>query len=210
MDMNKFTVMSQEALQQAHSRAEQMDHQEILPEHVLWAFLNQKDNIVNALLGKIGVDRGTVRTELEAAMDKIPKVKGAAEVYLSSRLRNVIKEAKKQASSLKDEYVSTEHLFLGMIKEGAGDAYRILEKYGATESSVLKALRSIRGSQRVTDPEPEGKYQALEHYTRDITELAREGKIDPVIGREDEIRRVIQVLSIFFAGTVVLKMYITA
>ena len=195
MDMNKFTVMSQEALQQAHSRAEQMDHQEILPEHLLWAFLNQKDNIVNALLGKIGVDRGTVRTELEAAMDKTPKVKGAAEVYLSSRLRNVIKEAKKQASSLKDEYVSTEHLFLGLIKEGAGDAYRILEKYGATESTVLKALRSIRGSQRVTDPEPEGKYQALEHYTRDITELAREGKIDPVIGREDEIRRVIQILS---------------
>ncbi|HZX09961.1 MAG TPA: ATP-dependent chaperone ClpB, partial [Acidobacteriota bacterium] len=195
MDMNKFTVMSQEALQQAHSKAEQMDHQEILPEHVLWAFLNQKDNIVNALLGKIGVDRGTVKSELEGALDKIPKVKGAAEVFLSSRLRNVIKEAKKQASSLKDEYISTEHLFLGMIKEGAGDACQILEKYGATESSVLKALRSIRGSQRVTDPEPEGKYQALDHYTRDITELAREGKIDPVIGREDEIRRVIQILS---------------
>lgn len=195
MDMNKFTVMSQEALQQAHSKAEQMDHQEILPEHVLWAFLNQKDNIVNALLGKTGVDRGTVKSELEQALDKIPKVKGAAEVYLSSRLRNVIKEAKKQASSLKDEYISTEHLFLGMIKEGAGDACQVLEKYGATESSVLKALRSIRGSQRVTDPEPEGKYQALDHYTRDITELAREGKIDPVIGREDEIRRVIQILS---------------
>ncbi len=195
MNMNKFTVMSQEALQQAHSKAEQMDHQEILPEHVLWAFLNQKDNIVNALLGKVGIDKGAVQTELEQALEKIPKVKGAAEVYLSSRLRNVIKEAKKQASSLKDEYVSTEHLFLGMIKEGGGDACQILEKYGATESSVLKALRSIRGSQRVTDPEPEGKYQALDHYTRDITELAREGKIDPVIGREDEIRRVIQILS---------------
>jgi len=195
MDMNKFTVMSQEALQEAHSKTEQMEHQEILPEHVLWAFLNQEDNIVNALLGKTGINAGTIRKELEEALQKIPKVKGAAEVYLSSRLRNIIKEAKKQATSLQDEYISTEHLFLGMIKEGSGDVVRILKKYGVTESSVMKALRSIRGSQRVTDPQPEGKYQALEHYTRDITELAKEGKIDPVIGREDEIRRVIQILS---------------
>jgi len=187
--------MSQEALQEAHSKAEQLENQEILPEHLLWVFLNQKDNIVRALLGKIGVSTGSVKKELEDVFEKIPKVTGAAEVYLSSRLRTIIKEAKKEASALKDEYISTEHLFLGMIKEGAGDVYQILRKYGADEDSVLKALRSIRGSQRVTDPQPEGKYQALEHYTRDITELAREGKIDPVIGREDEIRRVIQILS---------------
>jgi len=195
MDMNQFTVMSQEALQKAHSKAEELEHQEILPAHLLWAFLNQKDNIVNSLLGKIGVNTGQIKSDLENIFEKIPKVKGAAEVYLSSRVRNIIKEAKKQASSLKDEYISTEHMFLGMIKEESGDAHQILEKYGVRESSLLKALRSIRGSQRVTDPQPEGKYQALEHYTRDITELANEGKIDPVIGREDEIRRVIQILS---------------
>jgi len=195
MDMNKFTVMSQEALQEAHSKAEQLENQEILPEHLLWVFINQKDNIVRALLGKIGVSIGSIKKELEDVFEKIPKVTGAVEGYLSSRLRNIIKEAKKEASALKDEYISTEHLFLGMINEGAGDAYQILKKYGVDEDSVLKALRSIRGSQRVTDPQPEGKYQALEHYTRDITELAREGKIDPVIGREEEIRRVIQILS---------------
>jgi len=141
------------------------------------------------------VDAGPIKKELEDVFRKAPKVSGAAEVYLSSRLRGIMKEAKKQASALKDEYISTEHLFLGMIKEGSGDAYRILKENGITEDSVLKALRSIRGSQRVTDPQPEGKYQALQHYTRDITELAGEGKIDPVIGREDEIRRVIQILS---------------
>ncbi len=195
MDMNKFTVMSQKSLQEAHSKAEQMDHQEILPEHLLWVFLNQKENIVNALLGKIGINTGSIKAETEEALKKIPQVEGASEIYLSSRLRKVINEAKKQASVLKDEYISTEHLFLGMIKQGAGDVQRIFEKNGVDEDLVLKALRSIRGSQRVTDPEPEGKYQALEHYTRDITEIAREGKLDPVIGREDEIRRVIQILS---------------
>ncbi len=195
MDMNKFTVMSQEALQGAYSKAEQLEHQEVLPEHLLWVFLEQKDNIVNAVIDKIGVDTGPIRKELEDVFQKAPKVAGAAEAYLSSSLRNIMKEAQKQASALKDEYISTEHLFLGMIKEESGFAYKILKKNGITEDSVLKALRSIRGSQRVTDPQPEGKYQALQHYTRDITELAREGKIDPVIGREDEIRRVIQILS---------------
>ncbi|MBD3414466.1 MAG: ATP-dependent chaperone ClpB [Candidatus Aminicenantes bacterium] len=195
MDMNKFTVMSQESFQKAHSRAEQMGHQELLPEHLLWAFLNQKDNIVNALLGKVGVNVESIQGEVEQTLQKVPQVTGGADVTLSSRMNKIIKEAKKQASALKDEYISTEHLFLGMIKEGGGDVQGILEKHDVTENSVLKALRSIRGSQRVTDPRPEGKYQALEHYTRDITELAAEGQLDPVIGREDEIRRVIQVLS---------------
>ena len=194
MRWDRFTVMSQEAFQTAQSKAEELGHQELRPEHLLWSFLTQEDNIVVAVLAKLEGNTLRIREDLEAYLIQLPKVEGG-EVYLSSSLRRIINEAQKEADKLKDEYISTEHLFLAILKDGSSEASKFLAKNGVSEDAVLKALMSIRGSQRITDPQPEGKYQALERYGRDITELARQGKLDPVIGREDEIRRVIQVLS---------------
>jgi len=184
-----------EAFNLAQSRAEELGHQELRPEHILWAFLNQEGNIVNSVLAKIGVSSSKILKDIELTLDKIPKVKGGGEIYLSSSLRKIMNDAQREADKFKDEYVSTEHLFLAILKEGSSEASRILRENGVSEDPLLKALMSLRGTQRVTDPQPEGKYQVLERYARDITALAREGKLDPVIGREDEIRRVIQVLS---------------
>ena len=195
MKWDKLTVMSQEGFQLAQSRAEELGHQELKPEHLLWAFLNQEENIVNSVLAKIGVSSSKVVKDLELALDKIPKVKGGGEIYLSSSLRKIMNEAQKEADKFKDEYISTEHLFLAILKESSSEANRILRENGVSEDALLKALMSLRGTQRITDAQPEGKYRVLERYTRDITALAREGKLDPVIGREDEIRRIIQVLS---------------
>ena len=194
MRQDRFTVMSQEAFQAAQSKAEEMGHQDVRPEHVLWSFLAQDENIVVAALTKIGANRAKVRKDLERALERIPRVQGG-EVYLSSSLRQVMSGAQKEADKLKDEYISTEHLFLAMLKDRSSEAARILEANGVTEEAVLQALMAIRGTQRVTDPQPETKFQVLQKYTRDFTDLARQGKLDPVIGREDEIRRVIQVLS---------------
>ncbi|MDP2958119.1 MAG: Clp protease N-terminal domain-containing protein, partial [Longimicrobiales bacterium] len=195
MRWDQFTVMSQEAIQKAQGRAEEMGHQEIRPEHLLWSFLAQDENIVNSILSKIGTPAAKIRSDVDAALDRLPKVSGGGETALSPALRQVLDAARKEAEQLKDEYVSTEHLFLAMLKEGTSEAARILRANGVTEEAVLKALASVRGSQRVTDPEPEGKYRVRETYARDLTALARQGKLDPGIGREDEIRRVIQVLS---------------
>ncbi len=195
MRWDQFTVMSQEAIQKAQARAEEMGHQEIRPEHLLASFLAQDENIVNAILSKIGAPAAKIRTDVEAALARLPKVSGGGESTLSAALRQILDAARKEAEQLKDEYVSTEHLFLSMLKDGKNEASRILRANGVDEDAVLKALAAVRGSQRVTDPEPEGKFQVLEKYTRDLTALARQGKLDPVIGREDEIRRVIQVLS---------------
>ena len=195
MKWDKFTVMSQEAFQLAQSKAEELGHQELKPEHLLWAFLNQKENIVISVLAKIGASPSKIRSDLERTLDKIPKVEGGGEVYLSPSMRRIMNNAQKEANKLKDEFISTEHLFLVILKESSSDACRILSENGVNEDVVLKALMAIRGTQRITDPQPEGKYQVLERYTQDITALARQGKLDPVIGREDEIRRVVQVLS---------------
>jgi ATP-dependent Clp protease ATP-binding subunit ClpB len=195
MRWDKFTVMSQEAIQKAQRRAEEMGHQDIRSEHLLWSFLAQDENIVNAILAKVGVPATKIRSDVDVALDRLPKVSGGGETSLSPALRQVLDAARKEADELKDEYVSTEHLFLAMLKDGKSEAARILRTNGVTEEAVLKALASVRGSQRVTDPQPEGKYRVLEKYARDLTALARQGKLDPVIGREDEIRRVIQVLS---------------
>jgi ATP-dependent Clp protease ATP-binding subunit ClpB len=194
MRWDQFTVMSQEAIQKAQAKAGEMGHSEIRPEHVLWSFLVQDENIVNALLAKLGVAAAKIKGTVDAALDRLPRVSGGAESSLSPALRQVLDRARKTADELKDDYVSTEHIFLAILRE-KGDAARILGENGVTEEAVLKALAAVRGSQRVTDPEPEGKYQVLAKYARDLTALARQGKIDPVIGREDEIRRVIQVLS---------------
>lgn len=195
MKWDKYTVLSQEAFQLAQQKAEDLGHQEMKPEHLLFAFLEQKENIINSILAKVEISPLAIAEELNAVMAKMPKVEGGGEVYLSPALRQVMNAAQKEAQKLKDDYISTEHLFLALLKEGASDAGRILRANGVNEDVVLKALMSIRGSQRVTDPQPEGKYQVLEKYARDMTELARQGKMDPVIGREDEIRRVIQILS---------------
>jgi ATP-dependent Clp protease ATP-binding subunit ClpB len=194
MRWDKFTVMSQEAFQAAQAKAEEMGHQEVRLEHLLWSFLGQEGNIVGAVLVKLGVQAPKIRQELEASLANIPKVQGG-EAYISSALRQAMNAAQKEADALHDEYVSTEHLFLVMVKDTSTEAGRILAANGVREDAVLQALAAVRGTQRITDPQPEGKYQALERYGRNLTELARQGKLDPVIGREDEIRRVIQVLS---------------
>jgi len=195
MRWDKFTVMSQEALQRAQSKAEELGNPEVRAEHLLWSFLGQEDNVVNALLAKLGTPAAKIRADVESALARLPKASGGGEAQLSASLRQTLNAAEKEAEKLKDEYVSTEHLFLAMIQEGGADVARILQAGGITEDAVLKALAAVRGSQRVTDPQPEGKYQVLEKYARNLTALARQGKLDPVIGREDEIRRVIQVLS---------------
>ena len=195
MRWEKMTVMSQEALREAQSRAAGMGHPEVGPEHLLRSFLDQPENIVNAVLAKLGASAASVRADLDAALARRPKVSGGGEPRVSDALRRVLDGAERAADRLKDDYVSTEHILLAMLEGDAGEAGRVLAGRGVTADAVLKALAAVRGSQRVSDPEPEGKFQALEKYARDLTALARQGKLDPVIGREDEIRRVMQVLS---------------
>ena len=195
MKWDKFTLMSQDAFQLARSKAEDLGHQEVTPEHLLWAFLEQKENVVQSVLSKIGVRPSEIKSDLETSLGKIPKVQGSGEVYLSSNLQQIMKNAQKEADKFKDEFISTEHLFLALFKDSSSRASKILTDSGVTEDAFLKALMLIRGSQRITDAEPEGKYQVLKKYTRDLTDMARKGKMDPVIGREEEIRRLIQVLS---------------
>ena len=195
MRLDRFTIKAQEALQEAKNICESHEHQAIDVEHLLLALVRQSEGIIPPLLQKLGVDPREVASRLEEALKKVPKVYGVSEVYLSPRLSKVIEEAFKEAERLKDEYLSTEHLFLAIVSEKGGEAARILSDLGVTRDETLKALASIRGSQRVTDQTPEDKYQALKRYTRDLIELARKGKLDPVIGRDSEIRRVIQVLS---------------
>jgi ATP-dependent Clp protease ATP-binding subunit ClpB len=195
MRLDKLTVKSQEALQQAQSLAEKRSHQAIDVEHLLFALIGQKEGVVGSLLQKLGVPLGTVAERLQKALDRLPQVTGVAgQTYITPRLKKVIESAEAEAETLKDEYISTEHLLLAIVQEG-GEAGKILQDLGATRDKILNGLVGIRGAQRITDPNPEEKYQALEKYGRDLTDLARKGKLDPVIGRDDEIRRVIQVLS---------------
>jgi ATP-dependent Clp protease ATP-binding subunit ClpB len=191
---DRLTEKTQEAIQQAQSLAQEAQHQEITPEHLLFALLQQQDGTVRPILQQIGVDPARVEAELKAQLDRLPKVYGA-ETYLGARLRRLLDAASNQMEALKDEYLSTEHLLLAITEESNSEAAKILQRAGVTREKVLEALTKVRGSTRVTDASPESKFQVLEKYTRDLTALAREGKLDPVIGREQEIRRVIQVLS---------------
>ena len=195
MRWDRLTVRLQEAFQQAQSKAQELGHQELRPEHLLWSFLNQEGNIIGSLLEKIEVNPAELSRELEKVLARLPRVQGTGEIYLSSQLGEVMAEAEKEAEKLKDEYLSTEHVFLAMLRLKHLDLGRLLQSFRIQEEAVLRALMDIRGNQRITDPEPESKYQALEKYARDLTALARQGKLDPVIGREEEIRRVVQVLS---------------
>jgi ATP-dependent Clp protease ATP-binding subunit ClpB len=195
MRFDKFTIKSQELIQNAQSLASRHGNQQIEPEHLLQAMLAEKEGVAASLLRKLGVSPDTVFREAAASIDRLPKVAGAGEVYASSRTRTLLEAAFSEASKMKDEYVSIEHLFLALADDKQGEAGKILKRSGITRDAILKALMEIRGSQRITDPNPEEKYQALDKFSRDLTELARLGKLDPVIGRDDEIRRIVQVLS---------------
>ncbi len=195
MRLDKFTVKAQEALQAAQSLADGQSHQALEPEHVLAALVEQREGIVGPLLAKLGARTEAIQQALRAELAKLPAVGGGAGQYLGERTRKALERAQAEALRLKDDYVSTEHLLVALAQDRDGAAGRILAQHGATPDAIYKALVEVRGSQRVTDPNPEDKYQALQRYARDLTELARKGKLDPVIGRDEEIRRVIQVLS---------------
>ena len=196
MNLNRYTEKAQEAVLGAQQLAEQAGHPEVVPEHLLLALIAQSDGVVPAVLAKMNVDARALGPEAQGLVNRLPKVQGGAQPGLSSRLRKVLSAAESEAAALKDEFTSTEHVFLAIASEGGrSPAADLLKQRGVTRDAVFQALTSVRGSQRVTDQNPEGKYQALERYGRDLTEVARKGKLDPVIGRDDEIRRVIQVLA---------------
>jgi ATP-dependent Clp protease ATP-binding subunit ClpB len=196
MRPEKMTVKAQEALKSAQSLAESRAHQELAPEHVLLALLEDEQGVPAALLKKSGVDLAAVRRSTEKALASLPQVRGeGVDLYVGRRLKDFLADAQQRSAEFKDEYVSTEHLLLALVAGDHGGASRALKEAGAKRDDLLKALTEVRGSQRVTDPEAEGKYQSLEKYTRDLTALARGGKLDPVIGRDEEIRRAMQVLS---------------
>ena len=196
MRLDKLTVKAQEALARAGEIAEENGHQEISPTHVLGALLEQKDGVVPPVLQKIGVRPDFLQGEINRELEKVPRVSGggASQAYVSNELKQVLDRAWQEAQQLRDQYISTEHILLA-IAELKNDGGRLLQAHGATRDTILKALQDIRGTQRVTDQHPEEKYDALGRYSRDLTELARTGKLDPVIGRDEEIRRVMQVLS---------------
>jgi len=192
---DKFTVKAQEAVQRGSELASEHGNAELMPVHLLTALMEDKAGIVPPILEKIGIGPQAVLSDLRPELDKLPKVSGeAAQPTISNAANKLLDQAFKEASNFKDEYVSTEHLLLAAthLKDAA---QQILKSHGATYDAILKALTVVRGSQKVTDQNPEAKYQALERYARDLTEQARRGKLDPVIGRDEEIRRVIQVLS---------------
>jgi ATP-dependent Clp protease ATP-binding subunit ClpB len=192
----KFTVKSQQAVQQAQERATELGNPEMQPVHLLLALLEDREGVIPAVLEKIGVPTERLEHELHTIEEKLPRVAGAAaQPNPSQALTRVFDQAFKEAANFKDEYVSTEHLLLAAASLKSDPARDALTSLGATHEAILKALTAVRGSQRVTDQNPEGKFQALEKYAKDLTELARRGKLDPVIGRDEEIRRVVQVLS---------------
>jgi ATP-dependent Clp protease ATP-binding subunit ClpB len=193
---DKFTVKAQQAVQRANELASEHGNAEVLPLHLLAALIEDKDGIVPPVLEKIGIGPQAVLNDLYGEIDRLPKVSGeSAQPTLSPAVNQLLERAFKEASNFKDEYVSTEHLLLAATQTKRSAAQEILARHGATYDAILKALTSVRGSQKVTDQNPEAKYQALERYARDLTEQARRGKLDPVIGRDEEIRRVVQVLS---------------
>ncbi len=193
---DKFTVKSQQAMQQAQARAAELGNPEIQPVHLLLALLEDREGVIPAVLEKIGVATERLESDLHRLEEKLPRVAGeAAQPGPSPALTRALDQAFREAANFKDDYVSTEHLLLGVAHLKGDPARDALTALGATHEAILKALTAVRGSQRVTDQNPEGKFQALEKYAKDLTDLARRGKLDPVIGRDEEIRRVIQVLS---------------
>src|ERR1700726_3498720 len=194
MRIERLTAKMQEGLQESQTLATGLQHQELLPEHLLLSLLRQPDGLVRPLLEKLDVSPRLIEDQLDGELAKRPKISGARDQYLGSELRTVLSSAEAEMSKLKDEFVSVEHFLLALVASQSA-AGRILRTAGVTRDKLMKALVGVRGSQRVTDQNPEGKYQTLEKYGRDLTESARRGKIDPVIGRDEEIRRVMQGLS---------------
>jgi len=196
MQLDRFTLKSQEALQQARQLAESANHQQIEPAHLLKALLAQPEGVVGPILAKVGINPATVVSAVESELDGLVRVEGAlGDAYLSPRFRKVIDSADKEAKNLNDQFISTEHLLLALASVPEAPTSALLERAGLSREKVLQALRDVRGSHKVTDQAPEEKYQALKQYGKDLTELASRGKLDPVIGRNDEIRRIMQVLS---------------
>src|SRR4051794_15567739 len=196
MQAARFTIKSQEALQAAIAIAAARHHTETQPEHLLLALLEQPESVVGPVLRKLGAQTDAIRRDLNAALDKLPTITaGAKEPATSRELMDVLRAAEREAGKLRDEYISTEHVLLALTGAQAGEAAAVLKRNGATHKATLEAIESVRGPHRVTDQSPEDKYQALQKFGRDLTQAAEDGKLDPVIGRDDEIRRVIQVLS---------------
>ncbi|RLB85795.1 MAG: ATP-dependent chaperone ClpB [Deltaproteobacteria bacterium] len=197
MRFDKFTIKSQELIQNAQSMASEHNNQQIEPEHLLLAMLNEPEGIARAMLNKLGVSSDDVSRELAVSINRFPKVSGSTvgDAFISPRTKGVLDAAFAEAAKMKDQYVSIEHIFIAISDEKKGEAAKILGEKGISRETILKVLLDIRGTQRITDPNPEEKYQALDKFSRNLTDLARLGKLDPVIGRDDEIRRIVQVLS---------------
>src|SRR5664279_2679252 len=197
MRLDRLTVKSQEAMQEAQSLAQKKGNQQLDVEHLLLAILSEDEGIGTQILNRIGVDIGALKADLDKDIDKFPKVSGASpmgQLYVAPRLKAVLEKSFEEAQHLTDEFISVEHLLIAIFND-SGPATQSLNRHGATRANILTAMQEIRGVHRVTDPNPEEKYQALKRYGKDLTDLARRGKLDPVIGRDEEIRRVIQVLS---------------
>src|SRR5262245_45065889 len=196
MNINKYTEKAREAVARAIEIAQELNNPQLEPEHLLAALVEQRDGVVPELLRKMSVDPQAAARAGRELLKKLPQAYGGSQPGMSPRMKLVTDQAQAEADRLKDEYVSTEHLFISIADEGGrSPAAQLLKRHGITRDSILQSLTSVRGSQRVTNENPEGTYQALERYGRDLTELARKGKLDPVIGRDEEIRRVVQVLS---------------
>ena len=194
MRLDKFTLRGQEAIQSAIELAERNNHQQVEPEHLLVAMLEQPEGIVRPVLGKLGANVAVILNDTQAAVARFPRVQGGQQ-YFSNRLSQIFTASQKQADQMQDEFNSTEHLLLAIVEEKDGDAGKILRQHGVTREDLFKVIEQMRGGARITDQNAEQNYQALSKYARDLTEQARKGKLDPVIGRDDEIRRTIQVLS---------------
>jgi len=198
MDINRFTEKLQEAIRAAQGKAIRYGNQQLDVEHLFTALLEQEGGLTASILTKAGINTESLRSRLEQELDRLPKVSGPSgppdQIYVTGRLNRVLTTAEDEARQLKDEYISVEHVLLAMLDDG-GASGRILKEFGLTRERLMQALREVRGNQRVTSQNPEATYEALERYGRDLTKLAGQGKLDPVIGRDEEIRRVIQVLS---------------
>ncbi|HKX60390.1 MAG TPA: Clp protease N-terminal domain-containing protein, partial [Verrucomicrobiae bacterium] len=186
MQPDRFTIKAQEAVQAAQQLAQERSHQQLDAEHLAMALIRQEDSLIPQLLQRLGVPLQPLTTDLEAELGRRAKVHGSAQVYPTSEFQAVLAGAEAEARKLHDEFVSTEHLFLALLDKGTSKLKAILQKHGIRRDALMKTLADVRGNQRVTDQNPEDKFQALEKYGKDLTALARAGKIDPVIGRDDE------------------------
>src|ERR1700712_2341290 len=193
MRLDRLTNKTREALQAAQNSAAQRGNPELMPEHMLLALLDQSDGVAPAVLAKAG-GKDTLKAALQKRIEGLPRVQGGSEPSLSRRLRELLTQTWKETEELKDEYSSAEHFLLALVNQ-KDELAKLLKEQGIDRDSLQKAIREVRGAQRVTDPDAEGKFQSLEKYTRDVTAAAAAGKIDPVIGRDEEIRRGIQVLA---------------